>query len=242
MRRRRGFSLIEVLVVVVIVGVLFAVGMAVFAGAGRKNPGRAAEQLVGVLRLARQHAVSQRQWVVVVFPGRMGGAYSGGGGDSVDKCLRSYAVLAVQNDMDGLARADQIPPNMEFAFVSDWKTLPEGIYFDEDVGLAGNYVFQTPSTAFLYPLDPARPDPGQAGTPARPMGAILFRPNGRAYAMDGGNQNGNFWQDKDHGKIYLTAEKFYEASGGTLSAPTSVPGVRAVVEIGNKTGQVRIVE
>jgi hypothetical protein len=151
--------------------------------------------------------------------------------------LRSYAVLSVVNSMDGLPRPDQIPPNMEFKFLTDWKTLPEGIYFDEDPALTGNYLFQTPSSSFLYPMDPATP-----GIPVRPMGVVLFRPNGRAYTMDGGNPNGKFWQDRDYSKIYLTADKYYEDSGGSLLPPQPVPGPRTVVEIRNKTGQVGLWE
>lgn len=234
-----GFSLIEILVVIVIVGVLFAVALAVFENAGRKNARQAAEQLIGTMRLARQHAVSARQWTFVVFPNRDGGAYAA---DDVGKCLRGYAVLAVQNNMDGLASAAQIPANMDFAFVADWKTLPEGVYFDDDVTLNGNFVFgakhggqTTYAGIFQFPLDPANPN-----LLVRPMGAVLFRPNGRAYVMHDDNPNGKLWQDVEGAKIYLTSEKHYDQAGGTLTGPTPIPGTKAVVQIGNKTGQVKL--
>ena len=234
-----GFSLIEILVVIVIIGVLFAVALAVFENAGRKNAQQAAEQLIGSMRLARQHAVSTRQWTFVVFPNRDGGTYAAA---DVGKCLRGYAVLAVQNNMDGLAPAAQIPANMDFAFVADWKTLPEGVYFDDDAALSGNFVFgaqrggqTTYAGIFQFPLDPANPN-----LLVRPMGAVLFRPNGRAYVMCDGNPNGKFWQDVEGAKIYLTSEKHYDQAGGTLTGPTPIPGTKAAVQIGNKTGQVKL--
>ena len=243
MNRRKsgssGFSLIEILVVIVIVGVLFAVALAVVENAGRKNARQAAEQLIGSMRLSRQHAVSARQWTFVVFPSRDGGAYAAA---DVGKCLRGYAVLAVQNNMDGLAPAAQIPANMDFAFVADWKTLPEGVYFDDDAALSGNYTFgalqggqSTYAGVFQFPLDPANPN-----QLVRPMGAVLFRPNGRAYVMHDGNPNGNFWQDVEGSKIYVTSEKHYDQAGGALTGPTPIPGTKAAVQIGNKTGQVKL--
>ena len=234
-----GFSLIEILVVIVIIGVLFAVALAVFENAGRKNAQQAAEQLIGSMRLARQHAVTARQWTFVVFPNRDGGAYAD---EDVGKCLRGYAVLAVQNNMDGLAPAAQIPSNMDLAFVADWKTLPEGVYFNDDAALSGNVAFgalhggqSTYAGVFQFPLDPANPN-----LRVRPMGAVLFRPNGRAYVMHDGNPNGNFWQDVEGSKIYVTSEKHYDQAGGTLTGPTPIPGTKAAVQIGNKTGQVKL--
>jgi prepilin-type N-terminal cleavage/methylation domain-containing protein len=238
MGRKNGFSLIELLVVMVIVGVLFAAGLFVFENAGDKTTAPAAQELMGTLRLARQHAVAHRQWTLVVFPNRDGGPYTGVGGDSLAKCLRGYAVLAVKNSLDGVAGPAQIPANMDFAFVADWKTLPEGVVFDDDPALAGNYVFGAGGAytgAFSFPLDPANPV-----NPVRPMGAVLFKPNGRAYVMHDASPTGHFWQDVDGSKLYLTSEKHYEAAGGVLAGPVAVPGTRSVVAIRNKTGQAEL--
>ena len=241
---RAGFTLIELLVVITIIGVLFAVALPVFENAGKKDTDRAAQSLVGTMRLARQHAINKRQWVIVVFPNLDGGNYTDTGGNDLAKCLRSYTALAVTGvtvsgvaSIEELERPDQIPDNMQFSFISDWKYLPEGIYFDNDDTLTGNYIFKEKSTTFLYPVNPATPN-----ARVRPMCAVLFKPNGRAFKMAGGNANGKFWQDVDYSKIYLTSAKFYQNTKNMLEPdPPPIPGgTNTVLEIRNKTGQVSI--
>jgi len=139
--------------------------------------------------------------------------------------------------MDGLAREDQTPDNMGFEFISDWTYLPEGIYFDDDETLSGNYLFELRTDRFDYPLDPASPN---SGPDMRPMGVVMFRPNGRGYMMAGNTTTGKWWQDRDASKIHLTSTKYYEQSGGTLGAAQTIPGTNTVVEIRNKTGQVHL--
>ena len=242
--RRTAFTLIELLVVIAIIGVLFAVAMPIFENAGRKDTDRAAQQVLGNLRLARQHAINKRQWVVVVFPTRAGGAFTG---KDADKCLRSYAVLAATNNLDGAFQFDSNlrdprSTDMQFTFISDWKTLPDSIYFDDDRNLSGNYVFgalngtqATYTGAFDFPMDPSKPD-----VFSRPMGAVLFKPNGRAYIMHDSNANGKFWQDADKSRIYVTSAKYFENPGGVLSPGTVIPGTSTVIQVRNKTGQVQI--
>ena len=74
------------------------------------------------------------------------------------------------------------------------------------------------------------------------MGAMLFKPNGRAYVMHDQSPTGHFWQDIEGLEIYITTTKYYEENGGMLTGPTVVPGTTFIVRIGNKIGQAKLVQ
>lgn len=270
--KKNGFTLIELLVVVAIIGVLFAVALPVFGNAGRKDTYRAAQQVATTLRLARQHAIATRQWTFVIFPNRDGfkeGKYSTNKKDvnHYSKCLRSYAVIAATNNLDRWrVNADKGPQvngseedgKMYFDFVSDWKYLPEGVYFDdtEDISLKkGNYLFghtkdgtqgynanANDAEYFKFPYDPA--DPNNM-TKTMKMSAVLFKPNGRYYRMSqySGQDKQKHWSDNAGDRIYITSEHFFEiGDDGSYGDPVIIPGTNTMLQMQGKTGMVKILE
>ena len=264
---RSGFTLIELLVVVAIIGVLFAIAMPVFGNAGRKDTYRAAQQVATTLRLARQHAISKRQWTLVIFPNRDGIFTTDAKAlNNIKKCLRSYAVIAVTNNMDQwrsnrdegpLVNGTEETGKMYFEFVSDWKYLPEGVYFDDtppgsaNGRLSNNYVFGNDGSngynpnadaadKFQFPFDPANPNDLSK---MMKMSAILFKPNGRYFMMQqtGQDGEGKHWVDRKEVCLYLTSAHYYEFDGeSTLAEPTVIPGTNTVLQFQAKTGMVKI--
>ncbi|MBP7830128.1 MAG: prepilin-type N-terminal cleavage/methylation domain-containing protein [Kiritimatiellae bacterium] len=163
---RQAFTLIELLVVIVIIASLFAVGVPVFNNMMHRGISTGVPTLVTTLRLARQHAITHRKNVYILFPG----SFVNYPDDFKEYALRSYAVVEVTpGQSTETAR-----------YVTDWKTLPQGLYFEETETGKGNNVFEswTPASNARFPF------PNDSGAP-RAIPAVRFSPNGQSRLWGG---------------------------------------------------------
>lgn len=209
LRSPPGFTLIELLAVVAIMSIILIAAIPMFQSMGKRDIGMAGSQLRATVRLARQYAVTQRQYVFVVFPDNVTPCET----NDVDKLLRAYAVVA-QPD----------PAVNTYEYVSEWRYLPQGVYFVDDGTLTGS----------VFRDKPALPFPDASGG-LRNMAVFHFRPNGGGYKYYAAAPN---WRPEDN-TVYFTSSHFYSRNGpGTaLVRGTDIPGATNNVRVRRRTGQ-----
>ena len=112
--RSRGFTLIEMMAVLILVGMILAIAVPSFLAMGRGTKFDAAiTQLRATLNQSRQWAITKRQKTYVVFP--HDGVSFAGVEDYNDTPLRAYSVFTEE---DG--------------YINEWAYLPVGIMFARD--------------------------------------------------------------------------------------------------------------
>lgn len=220
--QRKGFTLIELLVVIAIMGILAVIAVPTLQTLTRKGVKTAVPALSSTMRLARQYAITHRTWVWVVFPDTDASLYSGDPGQVV-KALRAYAVIARDRESGALE------------YVTDWRYLPEGVYFDEDETYkSGVTVFNSYSTGNETDF----PFPGDADSD-RSIPAVLFKPNGHAYRF---SRPSGKWTDGLTTQVPFTlAYMPVNTNNGTVTPPVATSPKLTVIRVRNKTGQFDVV-
>ena len=216
--KKNGFTLVELLAVIAIMAILLIAAVPAFNSFKQKGIQGPVTQLMSTLRLARQYAVTHRQWVYVVFPDDTE-VYNPPG--EVSKAFRSYAVLAVTNQWA-----------TNYMYVSEWKYLPKGVCFykpnaSED---SCNIFHENAISSNRYPF------PSDLSGKDRKMPAVLFKPNGHGYGY------GASWSDFSVSWIIMTEGFiFIDTNAGAVLSSTNLSGTDTLehpIRIYNKTGQI----
>ncbi len=211
---RSGFTLVELLAVVGIMAIILFIALPSFESFKLRSSSSAIPTLMSTLRLARQYAITHRQEVFVVFPdGR--GAYSPPG--EVTKAYTAYAVIASNRATD------------RYEYITEWKTLPKGVFFHPSLGIGESSVFNSYGTGNITYF----PFPNDSGA-NRNLCAVKFRPNGRAYLV---NTSKNGWGGPLTSWIPITAGYLeVNTNSGTVGSPLILSDTN-IVAIANLTGQ-----
>jgi len=157
--RSRGFTLLELLIVIAVMAVLLAISIPSLQGLGRGSRANTALfQLNTTLNLARQMAITTRQNVHVMFPDS---ALS----YNATNAPYAYSAYAVYSQRDG--------------YVGNWRKLPAGIVFHDTYRPVGDTSATQPFNIFLQSATYEKSIPFDLPlSPAQMVMCMTFRADG----------------------------------------------------------------
>ena len=143
---KRGFTLVELLVVIALIGLLVSAATLALSGSGGSGMRGATMQVRTVISLARQWAITKHERTYVVFPTDMISS-------------NRYHCFNIYTDSDGYLR--------------EWSLLPKGIYFmysqpDAVIGIGRN------DKNFPFPLSSSATTVKHRYIGFKPDGSVIF--------------------------------------------------------------------